>query len=196
MAGSRKPRPITYVPNEAKLTEALRTQARLRGRPYEWSGSHYGKKKRSLGPDRKALELGAELLTILINFAPSGFMSQPPLVRVLSSLDAEYGIFELPTANRLPKEIEQQRQITASDAADLWRLQMKHVVGMRRSLESSSCQVLQACLDRLPAPSDIGTDTETEYEPPVAAEFEIPRDSTGAPDSRSIETVSFDGIDG
>ena len=49
------------------------------------------------------------------------------------TLDVDFGIFEF-LKDKTPEELAALREVSAIDAADLWRTQMKHVVSHRASV--------------------------------------------------------------
>ena len=139
----RKTRAITYSFDPVWLVDRWRPivakWSELKTPPWCWSGSEYPKVNRSHGPHKEALETHADPLLELANLAPSGFPSHTNLSAALYSLHTEFGIFNGVIDKDLATKTAPISLYTrVSNAADVWRVMLKHVVDLKASRLSAS----------------------------------------------------------
>lgn len=113
----RAPRARTVHVDEDALLEEWRPLAQLRSTSIAWDGSLYSK-SRNQGVDKEGLIRHKKALVGLCRAAPSGFPSMSSVRGVLLRLEKEFGVLQAD-----PKFVFK----VATEAADSWRIMMKHV---------------------------------------------------------------------
>ena len=163
----RRPRPPTIAVDGDALFAEWSEVAKLRKAPWSWDGASYPK-KRSQGPCRESLRMHAPALIPLAKLAPSGYPTQTSVRDVLVRLDAAFGVLECPVASQYA---------VAGEAADAWRLMLKHVCDLRRGKKQVLPAEIQAILNNLTwAPPHHGDGSDVEATRSVATEVPSPSD--------------------
>ena len=129
---------------EANLLSKWSVFARLKDNPFTWEQLDYTK-GRGTGPDREGHERSADPLLALAQEAPTGYADQKGVMNVLGSLHISYGI--------LYRKDDVQKRLAdgklgewydgkdnlinfgarASDAGDVWRTMLGHLLGLKRN---------------------------------------------------------------
>ena len=111
-----------------ELVDKTADLARLKRVPWRWCGDHYGKPRRSLGPDRPTLEASSPFLQLLADVAPNGYPNLGCLRAALMKLDDEHGILEDKGGWRNKSQLD-----SATVAADLWRKMLRDALELKKS---------------------------------------------------------------
>ncbi|CAK0840366.1 unnamed protein product [Prorocentrum cordatum] len=173
--GTRAPRPVTSYFDQSALAEKLQPLAKLKERVlgFCWDGSDY-LAGRGKAADVQGLKKHAKVLDILLDFAPSGFPSQPTLRATFRYLHAHSTIFE-----NLDERHAFKR---TTEAADNWRVMMRHIYDLANTGTDTGCEVVDNMAKKIELPKATATDgaesngddegaTAAEQPPPAQTEL-------------------------
>ena len=200
------------VLNHTQLIDKWAARAKQRFPPFDWERRKYMKGRGSTA-DIQQLEEAASHLGDLASLCTSGFAQQKALDNILTSLHADYQILSRPDdklVHGVPvdaKGDEVNYATRSSDAAELWRIMLGHVLNLKRSTRKGGSEGLRRAMDCLadtkagnqrrrpacamdsmssPTPGIHGTDT-----PESPSGQSIPRDADGLADFARL-TSGFD----
>ena len=137
-APQKRHRSCITVINQKDLQEAWSARAKIRFPHFDWERRQYSKGRGGAG-DIKHLEEAAGHIEDLAALCSSGFAQQKAIDNVLTSLHTDFQILSRPDDKLVQgvpvdaKGDEISYGARSADAADVWRVMLGHVLGLRRS---------------------------------------------------------------
>lgn len=125
---------------------------------WNWDGTSYPKTKRSHGPCVESLNKHAEVLSILVHFAPNGYPDPYVLRDLLAKLHSIFDIFTNPFYESHSEE-KHSLSTRAMLASDRWRIMCKHCLMLVKSGMAVPHPALRKVLARMKP--EIGTPAES-----------------------------------
>ena len=141
---------------------------------FSWNGNHYEKGKRSQGPDRPALEKASPVLEVLVEAAPNCYPNFTDLRSILHVLHSKYNVLEL-------GEAESDGWMEAGEAADMWRIQCKDLLTLRKQKKPPASEVLRKLLALIVC-ENAAESAEAEEAFEGRSNSPVPRTAEGFPD--------------